>query len=384
MRQWITGTRGLLIVLVVALVSSVVMALRAPDTVEGDERGFLYYGTMQAEMFAGCVKGAPEACEDWRWAESYDGYGVHNPKLGLYMLGVVDHATRGLERDHRVPAMRVIWGVMGALCVVAMAMVGRGGGARLGGLVAAAVLLVHPVFRAAQVALLPDLPMLLFVLGALVCTQRGLAARRTRQGLWLLDAGVLVGLAVSCKLYALVLVPVVPGAMLIAWSRVGWRGWVGLALGLAIGAGVFVGTNPYLWSHPHEALVAMTSGHVLAQEGALTGLGSGLDSLRYLGWLPFSFPLVPSVTSRSEIVSLGPLWISWIGVALSALGLLMHIGRRRWLPALFLVSSFALTAWVITRFDPSWLYPRAFLLPSVAAAWLAAAILDSLGRPRRT
>lgn len=371
-----------LVAFALALALGAYMALQAPDEVQGDERGFLYYGNMQAEMFVGCVGGDEEACDDWRWAEPYDGYGSRNPKLGMYMLGAVDHLTRGLPLERRVPAMRLLWSLLGALCVAGMAWLGGTGRARAGGVVAMVLLLAHPVFRASQVALLPDLPMLFFVLAALICTQAGLESRRLGQGLWLLDAGALTGLAVACKLYALALVPALLVVVALAWRRVGWRGWLGLLLGLVVGAAAFVGTNPYLWSHPHDALEAMTTGHVLAQQGVLDGLGSGHHSLRYLAWLPFSMPLLPAVNYRSEIAGLGPLWITWFGVVCCGIGLLMHIARRRWLPLLFLVSSFCMTAWVITRFEPGWLYPRAFLLPSVAAVWLGSCVLDSLGRPR--
>jgi hypothetical protein len=378
-----TRFRITLVAFVVALVLSCVMATRASDKVQGDERGFLYYGNMQAELFVGCVKGDREACHDWRWAEPYDGYGSHNPKLGMYMLGVVDHATRGLQRDQRVPAMRLLWGLMAALCVAGMAWLGGGGRTRAGGALAALLLLVHPVFRASQVALLPDLPMLLLVFGALACTQAAVGSRGLRQGSWLLGAGVLTLLAVACKLYALALVPVVLVGLLLARRSVGWRGWLGLLLGLLVGVALFVGLTPPLWYAPADALRAMTTGHVLAQQGALGGAGSGLASLRYLAWLPFSMPLVPTLDCRSEVMGLGPLWSAWVGGGLCALGLVLHLRRRRWLPLLFLLSSFALTAWVITRFDPSWLYPRTFLLPSVAAVWLASSALDALWTPRR-
>jgi len=379
--RWKFQTWSPEVAFVAALVISIVMALHAPGVVQGDEKGFLYYGTMQAEMFVGCVGGDDQACVDWRWAEPYEGYGSHNPKLGLYMLGVVDHATRGLPVQHRVPAMRLVWALMGALCVGGLALLARNDRARAGGIMAGVLLLGHPVFRACQVALLPDLPMLLFVLAALLCAQKGLAARRVGQGLWLMDAGALAGLAVATKLYALALLPVLLLMVIVGWRKVGWRGWLGLMLGLAVGLLVFVGTNPYLWHHPQEALRAMTAGHVLAQHGTLTGIGTGMDSLRFLAWLPFSMPLVPPLNSRSEIMGLGPIWITWFGVMISAIGLVMHILRRRWLPVVFLVSTFALTAWVITRFEPSWLYPRAFLLPSVAAVWLASCVLDGLGPP---
>ncbi len=361
-----------------ALLVSGVLALRAPDTVQGDERGFLYYGTMQTELFWACIGPDRGACRDWRWAETYDGYGSRNPKLGMYALGVMDHATRGLPRDQRVPAMRLITGVLGALCVAGVAWLGAAI-RPWAGLLAAALLLLHPVFRASQVALLPDISMLLFAIVALLCLHRGLAGRRLRQGAWLLGAGTLVGLAVACKLYALALVPVVLGVAILGRSRLGWHGWVGLLLGLTAGAGAFVGTNPYLWSHPQEALEAMTTGHVAAQSGTLGGPGTGWESLRYLTWLPFSI-LLPDIDARTQVQDLGPMWCNWIGLALAAAGLAGQLRRRRWTPLILLVCTFALAAWVVTRFDPGWLYPRAFLLPSLAVVWVWAGALELLGR----
>ena len=88
-----------LVAFVAALALAVTAASRAPDTVQGDEKGFLYYGTMQAELYSGCVKGDVEACSDWRWSEPYQAYGSNNPKVGLYVLGALDHATRGRRGD---------------------------------------------------------------------------------------------------------------------------------------------------------------------------------------------------------------------------------------------------------------------------------------------
>jgi hypothetical protein len=378
-----------IVALLVALLVSSVMALRAPDTVQGDERGFLYYGNMQAEMYWACVTGQGEACDDWRWGEAYQGYGVHNPKLGMYLLGLADQATRGLQTEQRVPAMRLFFGLLASLCVAGMAWLGAGGRARLGGVLAACLLLIHPVFRACQVSLLPDLPMLLLVIGALIGTQAAIESRSWRQGLWLLDAGLLVGLAISTKLYALALLPAVLGALLIRARDVGWRGWLGLMLGLALGAAVFVGSNPYLWADPAVALRAMTVDHVhalqlqgLAADMATLEPGLGLTSVGYLGWLPFTL-VTPLLDPRSEIHGLAPLSWTWLGIVLGGMGLLLHMERRRWLPVLWALSCFGLTAWVVSRFDPSWLYPRTFLLPSMAAVWLGSCVLDGLGKPRK-
>ncbi len=353
-----------------ALIVTGVMAWRAPDTPQGDERGFLYYGTMQAELYLACLGGDSEACQDRRWAEPYDGYGSRNPKLGLYLLGAVDHATRGLPTVRRVPAMRLIWGGLAALGVGFMAALG-GPRSRWAGLVAAGLLLSHPVFRAGQVALLLDGPMLLFSLAALLCAQRGLEVSRGRQGALLLGAATLAGLAVTCKLYALAVMASVGVMLLLHRRRIAWQGWAGFAAGLLLGAAVFVGTNPYLWQQPMEALRAMTTGHVLAQQGELGAAGTGWANLRFLAWLPLSLPVEPILDSRSQLQGLEPGWSLWSGAVLAALGLLAALRQRRWFPVVFLLASLALSAWVVTRFEASWLYPRALLLPSVAIAWLA-------------
>ncbi len=363
-RSWIV-----LVTFLVSLALALHAAARAPDTVQGDEKGFLYYGTMQAELYLACVKGVDEACQDWRWAEPYQGYGSHNPKLGLYALGVMDHATRGLERDRRIPTMRALMGLISSLAVAGLAwLCMAAGGGRSTGLLAAACLLVHPVFRSAQVALLPDVPMVLLAVLALAASCTGLRARGWPQAAWLVLAGILAGLALACKLYAVALFPWMLAAVLLHRLS-GWRAWLAVCVGWLGGGLAFVATNPYLWLQPGEALRALTTGHVVAQGGEPLGWGAGLESLAASWWAPFTL-LEPTMTARSQLQDLGPGLGLLVGGAVLALGLAVALARRRWLPAIWLLFTTGLAAYVVSRFEPAWLYPRAFLLPALGLAWV--------------
>ncbi len=356
---------------VAALALAVTAASRAPDTVQGDEKGFLYYGTMQAELYSGCVKGDVEACSDWRWSEPYQAYGSNNPKVGLYVLGALDHATRGLERDRRVPTMRLLMGLLAALAVGGLAWLGSsGGGGRWTGLLAAGWLLAHPVYRSVHVALLPDVPMLLLAVLALGAFSVALRGGGMRRAVGLVAAGALAGLAAACKLYAASLFPVML-VILALWRRtVGLRGGLAAALGWLVGAAVFVGSNPYLWQQPGAALRAMTTGHVQALGGQALGL-EGLESLAWLLWVPVSL-FEPSMDARTQLLDLQPGLGAMFGGVLFALGLAIAITRRRWLPVVWALVVFLVCGYVVSRFEPSWLYPRAFLLPALAVAWICA------------
>ena len=163
-----------------------------------------------------------------------------------------------------------------------------------------------------------------------------------RRAVGLVAAGALAGLAAACKLYAASLFPVML-VILALWRRtVGLRGGLAAALGWLVGAAVFVGSNPYLWQQPGAALRAMTTGHVQALGGQALGL-EGLESLAWLLWVPVSL-FEPSMDARTQLLDLQP-----------GLG-----------------AMFGGVLYVVSRFEPSWLYPRAFLLPALAVAWICA------------
>ncbi|MFH1469810.1 MAG: hypothetical protein ABIO70_35825, partial [Pseudomonadota bacterium] len=261
-----------------------------------------------------------------------------------------------------------------------LAALARRGGGPVGGLLAVGLMLAHPVFRAASAALLPDLPLLVLTLGSLLALQIGLEARPGgRRVALLLASGALFGLALACKLYALALLPVGVGMIWLRRSPLGISGLGVACAGLVLGLGLFVGLDPRLWWEPLAAIRAMTVGHVAAQGGA--PLAPTLGGLAWL-WLPFSLPL-PSLDSRTQVQGLAPGWPVLVGAALALAGGAVAVLRRRWLPLSWTASSLLLCAWVISRFEPAWLYPRAFLLPAVALCWLGGLADPRAWRGRR-
>ena len=359
------------IAFVAAFTLAVVAALRAPVELLGDERGFGAYATLQAEQYVACLGGDSGACRDPRWDEPYQGYGSANPKLGMLVLGGLDHATRWLPHERRVPARRLGMALLAGLSASLLAALTRRGGGPFGGLLAVGLLLAHPVFRAASAALLPDLPLLFASLGCLLALDLALETRPgARRAALLLVAGAAFGLALACKLYALALLPAGAAMLGLRRARLGLGGFgVGTA-GLALGLGLFVALDPRLWWEPGVALRAMTVDHVAAQGGApLAATAGGLPWL----WLPFSLPL-PVLETRTQVQDLAPSWPALFGATVALAGGLTAALRRRWLPLVWLASSLALCAWVISRFEPPWLYPRAFLLPAVAVSWLGGLI----------
>ncbi|MFH1469730.1 MAG: hypothetical protein ABIO70_35415, partial [Pseudomonadota bacterium] len=104
-----------------AFALAVATALTAPVELLGDERGFGAYATMQAEQYVACLGGDAGACRDPRWDEPYQGYGSANPKLGMLVLGGLDHATRWLPHERRVPARRLGMAALAGLAAMLLA-----------------------------------------------------------------------------------------------------------------------------------------------------------------------------------------------------------------------------------------------------------------------
>jgi len=369
----------LLLVFVLALGVVLPAAWRAPGELEGDERGFVEYGMLQAELYLDCLRGTEGAWSDFRWGESYGHYGRNNPKLGLYLVGAMGHATASIEDPaRRVLALRLLMGLLAAACAVAAAALGARRLSPLAAWLAAAWLLASPVFRSVQVALLTEIPMLLFALLSLATLEQASGWGRGRRWAWLAASGVLAGLAISCKLTALALLPAV-GLVLVFRRGLTWRCWLAVAGGWLAGAALFVVSNPYLAAQPLEALGALTTGHVSSLGGEPWSMAAGGDSLAYLLWVPFLL-VRPGLEAHQQLLDLQPGLLYLAGLLLCALGLGLSLARRRLLPAAWLLSSLLLTAYVVTRFPESWLYPKVFLLPSVAVAWCFAFVDPSASR----
>jgi 4-amino-4-deoxy-L-arabinose transferase-like glycosyltransferase len=269
----------LLLVLLSAMVVFSSTAPRVPAW--GDEGRYIYNTRFFDYIFLERDTTRPE------WG---DNYWTHNhPKLTMYVLGAWLRARGyGQERsplpydwakgpdtnraEGRVPDAPLLMAArapMVALDVATMGvlyLLGRFLAGRIAGLVAVALALASPFARWTLVMVQSDVPLLLFVLLALLVGLVG--ARRGRRGelrtSWGLALGMALGLALSSKLTAAFSLLAVAAwgllatglaarreaGPLLARLQTGWQVGRGWALALAVASLVFVLSDPHLYPNP--------------------------------------------------------------------------------------------------------------------------------------
>jgi len=334
----------------------------------GDELGFARTASELVLAYGRCLRFEAGAWSDPIWSDDLDNYGAPNPRVGVYVVGLVGLSVeRAVPQHHRFTATRITMNVMMALCVVLAAWLAASLSSPCAGLTATALLLVHPVVRASKAVILPEIPLLLFSLLALLALVKGLGARRGGQArFWLLVmAGLCVGLAIACKLYAVALLPVFALALAMGARRLGFSGLAAGALGLLLGAAAFVFTNPLLVVDPLGGLRAMSSGHLSVLGGSSQPLGGGLEQVSLmLRWsLELWGPIAPPL--EELIKHPEPSWVH-PGALLVTLGLFGALLRRQVVPVAWLLCTLALVGWVVSRLPLDWLVVKTCLLPSVA------------------
>jgi len=371
-------------VFVVAFALIVPAAWTWPGHLEGDENGFVEHGmTLSAAFVEGL---ALRDFSDPVWDAPLNNYGCYNPRVGAYLLGALGHATHAMPEKARVRTQRVVAAVWTAMCVSLLFGLVRTTGSLGSGLVAAALFLAHPAFRSLKVALLPDVPMMLFSLVSLLFLARfavssspvGRARQASvRQYALLLGFGLFAGLAASCKLYACTLFLVLPVAV---WSHRQhmWTTLLWLAGACGIAATIFVASNPMLYSQPLAGARMMTSGHL----GVWVGYEPGFDAVSAFRATRALFGLcVPlHVDVRTDLYVLSRLYVlpgsSLLVGTLFAIGCVVAACRRRFLTLAWAASSFGLLGYVLSRFPAEMLFghPRMLILPTVALVWVIAGI----------
>jgi len=233
--------------------------------------------------------------------------------------------------------------------------------------IAAAVLLLTPYFtqyaRRAQL----DVPILFWILVCLYCGWRGVSGRLR----WFALSGVALGLGLMSKILVAFLGPVILGMFLLTEAMLGSRGraargFVGVALMLALGAAVAAPWHLYMTAKLGTAYWTRALGyHVLSR--TLMPLEGHTSSLGVFYW------------PHQILVRLGP-FVPFLLLGLSGEATKAELGEgaRRFLLCWVLVPLFAFTI-VATKFHP---YVLLFLVPlAVFAALGIHATLRGAVRP---
>ena len=350
----------------------------------GDEPGFLRAGML---LTSALVDGALAGdFSDPIWNESLENYGRYHPKVGVFILGALGHATSSSSDPGRTRILRAVAAAAAVGCVLLMFEIAATTGTWVSGVLAALVLSLHPAFHCMKAAILPDVPMTLFSLLALWMLVRfaGSAADRgdpfranTRIRLYLLGFGLFAGLAVSCKLYACSLFGVLPVVLWQVRRREAWTVLAWAAGACALALALFVVSNPMLYSNPVDGMRLMTSGHLDVADGE--GVHFFAESLART-WPAVLHVYVPQrVDVSTDLYELRHMYVDapfFVGIVLFVAGGIVAVARRNLQALAWAASSFALIAYTYSRVPPEfhWGHPRMFLLPAVALAWLASGI----------
>lgn len=355
------------------------------DHVTGDEAGFLQAGTVLTTAFVdGALKGD---FSDPVWAAPLENYGCYHPKIGVFILGALGHATAGVPDPRRTRILRALAAAAAAACVVLMFEIASSTGSWGSGVLAALWLSVHPSFHCMKAAVLPDVPMTLFSLVSLWMLVRfvGTAADRedpfranTRTRLYLLSFGLFAGLAVSCKLYAGSLFGMLPIVLWQVRRREGWTVLAWAAGACALALAIFLVSNPMLYSRPIDGVRLMTAGHLTVADGEVAQFHAESFARTWQAVLHLYVPQRVDVTT--DLYGLRQMYVrSWplhAGIVLLVIASIVAVARRNVLALVWAVSSFALIGYTYSRVPPAfhWGHPRMFLLPATALAWLLSGI----------
>jgi hypothetical protein len=324
------------------------------------------------------------------WADPMMNYGRFEPRMTHYTLGGLFfgtmraggpllrirgdcggnlHSPCGQRAHHQLHKAAV--GLLAAACVVMLFCLAGAEVGPIGGLAAAALLLLHPLFRLVAASLVREVPILLYSLLTFLLLQPVLRALPERLPvLRCALVGLAAGTAVSCGLYAFPVYPAVAVALLARGWRSPLRSGAAFLIAVGVGVAVFFATNPLLWHDLQGGLHSLTSGHLEADAGSAT-----IRQWQLLPWLA----TYPFLVFRSEPFDLwnnlpqlgGPaLWTVGLGWAL---GLWALTGLRRGrgvLPAAWLLASAALTGFVVIARPAEFLSAKLFVLPAAALVWL--------------
>ncbi len=326
------------------------------------------------------------------WREPLQSYGLYEPRMTHYTLGSIFRLSCVLGdappsctprpwagrldvapscSAAQVQTMKLMVALLAAAAVTLIFLFSWAEVGLPGALVVALLLAINPFTRGVATSLVREIPVLVYSAAALLAL-RSLERRLSRGIPWpaLLGFAVFAALTVSCGLYGFPVYMVLLAILALRLRQAPARCVLVLVVVGAVGALVFFGHNPLLWSDPVGGLRTLTTGH-LDYDNA----GDKVLEPRLLSYL-FSYPFLLLRWARLGLMnSLPPLqgW-SWavvgVGWALCAWSLW---GARRLpsrIPLLWLVASFLWIGFIVVSRPQFRLSAKLFVLPAVPVVWL--------------
>lgn len=343
-----------------------------------DETGFAFNGKAQLELYVDNLTGKRSFFDPY-WRKKLNHYGSSNPKIGLFTVGLMTSVASKIGGDtYGIFFLRLLMGLLSAGCVVLFFHLIRHTGSIIAAWFAVFLLLINPVFRAGQVNITTDIPMLFFCLLSLLqlaaLKEKGVSSQSCWKNILLF--GVFAGLAIGCKLFASTLFPVFFVVVLADSKDKHRRALTIISAACAVSAAIFILSNPLFLQGFWLAINAMTTNHI-------NSLGGRLDyhcmpCLKFLFRFPFALFHWSAYDAQKNIpIPAKDLGI-YLAYILSISGLVLVIAQKKWISLTWLIGNFLLIGYVMTTQDIRWVVPKTLLLPTISIIWLSSAALDHL------
>ena len=301
------------------------------------------------------------------WHQRINNYGSTNPKIGLYILGAMNIVFDGIENPHKKNLlMRLLMAFFSSITVLLLFCLADSSGTIYSGWIALGLILINPVFRSVQGALLPEIPMLLFAMSALVCLQYASVNINLANKAWMgaLGFGVFAGLSVGCKLYAFALFPLFLAIIVLRFSHYRWKAIPLFVIPCLVSFGIFALSNPILLQNFRFGIAEMTTNHLAIWAGEPFTWHK--NSLAFIFSYPFDlFHLkryllsgdlpVPEIAKVLFFTYIVFLW-----------GTIKAISKKNFIAVFWMLCSFAMVGYVVLTMHRPWIIPKVFLLPTTS------------------
>lgn len=306
------------------------------------------------------------------WLKSYNNYGVHNPRVGLFILGGMDILASTFFSSDKTIILRFLNAIFSALGVLFVFIFTEKLWSRKAACVALALLLLNPIFSTVAISLTPDIHMFFFVAVSLVLLvsfdNRTVFSKRH------LLLSVCIGLAISCRLYAFCIYLTFCLMLFKKGNNVSCSRSLSLFYTTFIAGCVFFISNPVLYSNFFTGIELMTIGHV--ESLTADPIIGQFSRIRYLfvypyillRYMPFDVCTEIAGTTITTLNYLSVFIVYWFVFK----GIKVCCYFRRYLPVLFFLSAHVFIAYPLIVLGPDRLNPKIFLLSGLSVICLVA------------
>ena len=335
-----------------------------PYSLDGDEEGFLEAGRIGLQQYLFDFLGHLNASNSF-WKDTYGNFGNANPRIGSYIFGILWYATALIDNfSLRILVIRLLVAFIGAGCVALISKIAAELGGKTAGFLAPALLMLNPLFFGLQAALLLELPMIFFILLALnilVRINKNLGSENFNWNDFIIF-GVYAGLAIGIKLYAFTLFPTFWSLLLINYKKLGRRWFPAASVPVVVAAVIFIISNPVFFQNFWGGWYDLSVGHVNISLGRVNLFIQpfAVKELLFTPFIVYSPKAFYTGTNEATITpnSMFYLISCLLGYGLFLVGLVRSLIKKQFLPALYFVFTFLMTAYVISFFNPGWSFPR--------------------------